>query len=82
MRLNVTQPMLSVKKISYRKIKAIDINAFKEDLKQSALCCEEPRELDDLVSCYNSVCSDLLDKHAPIITEKNYHGATTRSLIQ
>ena len=65
--LTLRKPMLSVKEISYRKIKAIDINAFKEDLKQSALCCEEPRELDDLVSRYNSVCSDLLDKHAPII---------------
>ena len=55
--------------MSYRKIKTIDINTLKEDLQQSGLCCEVPLELVSLVSCYNSICSGLLDKHAPVVKE-------------
>ena len=53
--------------MSYRKIKTIDINAFKEDLQQSDLYREVSRELVGLVSCYNSICSGLMDKHAPVV---------------
>lgn len=66
--LVLCKPAFSVKEVSYRKVKAIDINAFRKDLQQSdLLCCEAPRELDDLVSCYNSICSGPLDKYAPIV---------------
>ena len=35
------KPAFSVKEVSYRKVKAIDINAFRKDLQQSdLLCCE------------------------------------------
>ena len=66
--LVLRKPALSVKEVSYRKVKAIDINAFRKDLQQSdLLCCEAARELDDLVSCYNSICSGPLDKYAPVV---------------
>ena len=66
--LVLRKPAFSVKEVSYRKVKAIDINAFRKDLQQSdLLCCEAPRELDDLVSCYNSICSGPLDKYAPVV---------------
>ena len=66
--LVLSKPAFSVKEVSYRKVKAIDINAFRKDLQQSdLLCCEAPRELDDLVSCYNSICSGPLDKYAPVV---------------
>ena len=65
--LTIRKPSLSVRKVLCRKIKTIDINAFKEDLQQSDLCREVPRKLVGLVSCYNSICSGLLDKHAPVV---------------
>ena len=66
--LVLRKPAFSVKEVSYSKVKAIDINAFRKDLQQSdLLCCEAPRELDDLVSCYNFIFSGLLDKYAPIV---------------
>ena len=67
--LTLSKPYFSVKEVSYRKLKGIDIKTFKEDLQQSDLCREErrKRELGDLVSCCDSVCSGLLDKHVPII---------------
>ena len=67
--LTLSKPSFSVKEVSYRKLKGNDIKTFKEDLQQSDLCREErrKRELGDLVSCYDSVFSGLLDKRVPII---------------
>jgi len=54
------------KKITYRKIKAIDIQKFSQDLQNSCLLSQPPPEnVDDLVKRYNSVLRDLLDLHAP-----------------
>lgn len=65
--LTFRKPAMSVKKVSYRKIKSINMNTFKDDLRQSDLVCAPPQEINDLVSCYNLTCSSLLDKHAPLL---------------
>ena len=67
--LSLLKPSLTVKEISYRKLKAIRLEAFKDDLELSDLCRNTPQNLDDLVACYNSTLTSILDKHAPLITK-------------
>ena len=59
-------PATTVKEVCYRKTKAIDIEAFKDDLRKWRLCQDPPAVLTDLVSCYGSTMTSLLDKHAPL----------------
>jgi hypothetical protein len=51
--------------MSYRNLKAINRQAFREDLEKSALLQSPPEDVDELVETYNSVLTTLLDKHAP-----------------
>ena len=60
---------LTIKEISYRKTKSIDIQSFKNDLQKSALCQHTPDSLDELVNLYNTTLSSTLDAHAPVITK-------------
>ena len=64
--LNLLRPSYSIKRESYRKLKSINIDLFKDDLCSSDLCQRPPSGLDSLVSCYNTTLKALLDKHAPI----------------
>ena len=64
--LTLRMPATTVKEVCYRKTKAIDIEAFKDDLRKSRLCQDPPVVLTDLVSCYGSTMTSLLDKHAPL----------------
>ena len=56
--------------MSFRKIKSIDIDAFKKDIIKSNISLIGDLSIDELVSNYNHVLSDLLDHHAPVITKK------------
>ena len=56
-----------MKQVSYRKLKIIDISEFKSDLQESSLCRDPPQDLNELVANYNSVCSGVMDKHAPLV---------------
>ena len=60
--LTLRMPATTVKEVCYRKTKAIDIEAFKDDLRKSRLCQDPPVVLTDLVSCYGSTMTSLLDK--------------------
>ena len=63
----------ATKTISYRNFKTIDLNSFKSDILESKLCDEETLSsltLDDTVKLYNSVLTELMDKHSPIIEKK------------
>ena len=64
--LTLRMPATTVEEICYRKTKAIDIESFKDDLRESRLCQNPPDEITDLVSCYGSTMTSLLDKHAPL----------------
>ena len=62
------------KEITYRKVKGIDCTTFGEDIAASKLCHSTTVTVDESVSNYNEVLSNILDKHAPLktkaITEK------------
>ena len=55
--------------VSYRKIKSIDMESFMQDIIASNLFPFEDFSLDELIENYNHVLSELLDKHAPIVTK-------------
>lgn len=56
----------TVQEIYYRKIKAMDIESFKDDLRESKFCRDPPGGIADLVSCDGTIVTSLLDKHAPV----------------
>ena len=79
--LTLRKPALAVKQVSYRKLKTIDISEFKSDLRQSSLCRDVPQDLNKLVASYNSVCSGVMDKHAPIFKKTMSLGPACRGLM-
>ena len=56
--------------ITYRKLKNIDINDFKNDILESDLVKNPKISVSDQVEQYNCILSKLLDKHAPRITKQ------------
>ena len=65
--MSCSRPGVVRKRLSYRNIKKIDLDSFRRDIANSPL--SKPDEFDDvgkLVSTYNKVLSDILDKHAPL----------------
>jgi hypothetical protein len=65
--LNITPPPPPpLSKVTYRSIKSVNIEKFKRDILSSSLITHPPTKLSDLVDCYNSTLSSILDKHAPV----------------
>ncbi|XP_022791543.1 uncharacterized protein LOC111330846 [Stylophora pistillata] len=64
--LALSKPSPKNEQISYRKLKAIKIEDFKQDLSTSELCNYSPDSLNDLVECYNDTLSQVLERHAPL----------------
>ena len=56
--------------ITMRKLKNIDIDSFCQDILSSQLYLSQSPDLDSLIDQYESVLSELLDKHAPLITRR------------
>ena len=52
--------------IKVRKLKDIDMEKLNEDIQNSILVKDPPQELEDLIKCYNSTLTDILEKHAPL----------------
>ena len=67
--LNSVKPPAVAKKIKYRQLKAIDIDALRADLRDSDLCTKEFTDVDEMASCYNSTLQAILNKHAPLKTK-------------
>jgi hypothetical protein len=53
----------------YRRIASIDPVLFANDITQSDIISNPPSSLHELIECYNSTLSRLLDQHAPLITK-------------
>ena len=62
------KPPLSVRKVSYRKLKSVNVVSLNEDLATSELCQNPSDDLQELVSSYNNILMAALDHHAPLIT--------------
>ena len=68
--LNSHKPPLPSKVISFRRLSAIDIDILKSDIAGSELCKNVPKDLTELASLYDVTLTDVLNKHAPVITKK------------
>lgn len=66
--LNFKKTSLAKKSLQCRKLKSIDIKHLKQDVVLSELCERQSETLEDLVSQYHATLSDLLNKHAPVLT--------------
>lgn len=73
--LSLCKHELSVKTITYRKLKSIDLNSFRSDLKNSVLCQfqgtgdKNIADLDAIVRDYNTILSTVLEGRAPLKTK-------------
>lgn len=65
-KLSIPRPHLSVEKVKFRKLKPINVEAFKSDLKVSDLCTTSWSNLDDMVKCYEESWTVLLESHARV----------------
>ena len=65
--LNISRPpSIPVSKHLIRSIRSINIKSFIRDITSSCLITHPPSDLSDLIDCYNSTLSNLLNKHAPL----------------
>lgn len=66
--LQLPKPSKPRRKISYRRIKAIDRETFKADIRESDLCTVQYQSstADLCAEDYFSVMSDIVDRHAPL----------------
>ena len=58
------------KVITYWKLKAINIEAFKADITNSELISNPKTNATDLAQQYNSVLSTLIDLHTSLVTKR------------
>src|SRR6218665_187944 len=73
-KLNIKpSPRPPPKLCSFRRISSINLESFKLDLEAFSLLTNPPTDHNDLLSAYNSTLSDLLNKHAPVITKLETH---------
>ena len=70
LRLPLQKPPLQRKEISYRKLRSIDICAFKADFLESPFVTsvQQLASPDDVLTNYNSSVTAVLDKYAPLKT--------------
>ena len=66
--LHSAKPSLTIKIVSYKKIKSVDVESVNADLVESDLCRNLPDDLDKLVPYYDSTLRAVMDKHAPAQT--------------
>ena len=62
----ITKPSFERKEIEFRKLKTIDTKMISDELFNSSLLLHPPEDLHQLVSLYNSVLADILNKHTPV----------------
>ena len=67
--LAISRPPATRKEIRFRKVRTVNIESFKEDIRNSPLVTDlVTDEVEALSSQFDSVLRKLLDKHAPEIT--------------
>nr|XP_054773056.1 uncharacterized protein LOC129281089 [Lytechinus pictus] len=63
--MNLERPVSSKKVVTCRKLRSINLEKFREDIKNYVLSKSCASNLSEAVDEYNNVLQDLLDKHAP-----------------
>ena len=53
--------------VNFRKLRAIDVNSFKQCINENAKLQEVELPLDDIIANYNSSLKDIIDLQAPLL---------------
>ena len=61
------KPHTDRRTVNFRKLRAIDLNSFKQCINQNAKLQEVELPLDDLIANYNSSLKDITDLQAPLL---------------
>ena len=64
--LDIPRPNILVKEVYYRKIKHIDLDAFKADICASDLSQKTWSSVNEMSKSYDTTLRSILDKHAPL----------------
>ena len=64
--IQVSRSTPSVKKVTYRKLKSVNIVDFQRDILDSGIHLDSDMSLDGFVSLYNSTLHDCPENHTPI----------------
>ena len=67
--LNSDRPPNPKKTVSYRKLRSVNTDAFRQDILSSELLSTNSSDLNSLCSRYDDVISAIVDKHAPLVTK-------------
>ena len=59
------KPIYEQKQITFRKLRSIDKDSFREDIINSTLSQNSDSSTYEVVEKYDSILGDILDKHAP-----------------
>ena len=68
--LQVEKVVSQSKMMTYRKLRDIDVNLFKDDIKASDIICSPASDYEGLCEQFDTTLIALLDRHAPEITRK------------
>ena len=68
--IDISRPLKTIEQISFRPLKKIDLQKFKDQILQSDLfsCNLDNLDVNEIVNKYNSTLQNLLNKHAPMKT--------------
>ena len=67
---NLSKPKCETKIKQCRNLKGVNLDDFRNDLIDSELVNSPPDDVNQLANVYNSTISNLLDKHAPLVSKK------------
>ena len=70
--LNVRKVLATVKHISFRKLKSLDLVAFKNEVASSDLCNIALNDCNEVAELYNNCMRSILDRNAPMSKKKEY----------
>ena len=68
--LNVTKVLATVKDISFRKLKSLDLVAFKNDIASSDLYNIASTDCNEVAELYNNCMRSILDRLAPMTSKR------------
>ena len=76
-KLKTARPPLKAGRVSFRKLRSIDRDAFMDEIRSSELLQMDTDDPDKLTALVNNILRSLLDRHAPV----NHKNTTSRSCV-
>ena len=76
-KLKTARPPLKVGRVSFRKLRSIDRDAFMDEIRNSELLQMDTDNPYKLTALFNNILRSLLDRHAPV----KHKNTTSRSCV-